>query len=76
MQSPVHSIESLFEQLGLDSSQQAIDAFIVKHSPLPARVKLHEAEFWNKSQQTFLRQTIKEDADWAEIVDQFDARLR
>ena len=76
MYTPIHSISSLFEQLGLGSSQKEMNAFIVAHSPLPAKIKLYDAGFWNKSQQTFLRQMKEEDADWAEIVDQLDAMLR
>lgn len=76
MYSPIHSINALFEQLGLESSDQAIETFIAEHSPLPAQVKLYEADFWNKSQRTFIQQMKDEDADWAEIVDQLDAMLR
>ena len=76
MYSPIHNITSLFEQLGLPSSDQAIENFIGTHSPLPAQIKLHQAEFWDLSQKTFLKQMKEEDADWAEIVDQLDAMLR
>ena len=76
MYTPIHSISSLFEQLGLGSSEKEMNAFIVANSPLPAEVKLHDADFWNTSQQTFLHQMKQEDADWAEIVDQLDAMLR
>jgi hypothetical protein len=76
MYTPIHSISSLFEQLGLGSSKKEMNAFIAAHSSLPAKVELHDAGFWNKSQQAFLRQMKEEDADWAEIVDQLDAMLR
>jgi hypothetical protein len=76
MYSPIHTITSLFEQLGLPSSDQDIEDFIGKHSPLPPQVKLYQADFWNQSQRTFLKQMKEEDADWAEIVDQLDAMLR
>ncbi len=76
MYSPIHTINALFEQLGLDSTDQDIEAFIAKHSPLPAQTKLHQAPFWDQSQQSFLKQMKEEDADWAEIVDQLDVMLR
>ncbi|MEP3828238.1 MAG: DUF2789 domain-containing protein [Lentilitoribacter sp.] len=76
MYPPTHSIHSLFDQLGLDSSQQGINEFVSKHSPLAADIKLHQANFWNTSQGAFLQQMINEDADWAEIVDELDAMLR
>ena len=76
MESPVHTINALFEQLGLEDSDDAIQMFIEQHKPLASEVALHEAAFWNASQADFLRQAIEEDADWAEVVDQLDAMLR
>ena len=70
------SLACLFEQLGLDNTDQAIQDFISQHSPLPGDVELHEANFWNSSQASFLRQSKDDDADWAEIVDQLDVMLR
>ncbi|WP_372881413.1 DUF2789 domain-containing protein [Psychromonas sp.] len=71
-----HPLSSLFDQLGLDSTDSEIERFIKKNAPLRAGVKLHEADFWNTAQSNFLKQAKEEDADWAEIVDQLDAMLR
>jgi len=71
-----HSLASLFDQLGLDSTDQAIEGFIKRHAPLPGDLALHDADFWSASQASFIRQAKDEDADWAEIVDQLDAMLR
>lgn len=76
MEMPIHSITSLFDQLGLDSDDKAIEDFINCHKPLPGGVELHKADFWSESQASFLKQVIDEDADWAEIVDQLDVMLR
>jgi len=76
MESPIHSIVSLFDQLGLESTDQAIDAFINLNRPLPGRLALYEADFWNSSQAACLKEMKDEDADWSEIVDQLDTRLR
>jgi hypothetical protein len=76
MYSPIHSIHSLFDQLGLASYDEAINAFVAKNGTLPGGIKLHQADFWNEAQKTFLQQMIDEDADWAEIVDELDAKLR
>lgn len=76
MQESIHSVSSLFDQLGMDSSDDAIEQFIATHKPLPAEVKLHEAEFWNDSQASVLKQLKDEDADWAIFVDELDTRLR
>lgn len=76
MDTTIHNLESLFEQLGLDNSEQAIAAFIQIHKPITGDVQLHEADFWSISQAEFLKQSVEEDADWAEIVDHLDAMLR
>ncbi len=76
MEATYHSIGSLFDQLGLNSSEQAIEEFINKNRPLPGSIELHHADFWNASQASFLKQVIDEDADWVEIVDHLDAMLR
>ncbi len=76
METPIHSIASLFKQLGLDSTREAIDAFINTNGSLPGSVALHKADFWNTSQASFLKQAREEDADWVGIVDQLDVMLR
>lgn len=76
MESPIHSLSSLFDQLGLDSSNQAIEDFIDSHRPLDGGIELHRADFWNPAQASFLKQEKDEDADWAEVVDELDALLR
>lgn len=76
MESPVHNLASLFNQLGLDSSEEAIAKFINRNKPLPGSIELHKATIWNDSQASFLKQVKDDDADWVEIVDQFDAMLR
>ena len=76
MESPIHSLSSLFDQLGLDSTDQAIERFIDDHRPLQGNIELHETGFWSASQASFLKQEKDKDADWAEIVDQLDVLLR
>lgn len=71
-----HSLTSLFDQSGLDSTEQAIQAFIIKNTPLPANIELYEADLWSSAQASFLKQAKDDDADWSEIVDQLDAMLR
>ena len=76
MQSPEHSLPSLFKQLGLPDDPVSIDRFIATHSPLKPELHLADAFFWSKCQADFLRDEILEDADWAEVVDQLDVLLR
>ncbi len=70
-----HSMETLFSQLGLPSSPEAMDAFF-QNNHLPNDIPLEQAAFWSASQAQFIREAISEDSDWAEIVDQMDALLR
>jgi len=76
MELPIHSLTTLFDQLGLDSTDRAIQIFIDDHRPLPGSIELHETGFWNASQASFLKQAKDDDANWALIVDQLDVLLR
>lgn len=70
-----HSIESLFSQLGLANSQQAIEKFCKEHH-LDSDVALEQADFWTAGQAQFIREALEQDSDWCEVVDQLDAQLR
>ena len=76
METSFHTLNALFDQLGLASCDQAIEEFITKNKPLPDSVALYEADLWNASQASFLEQGIDQDADWAEIIDRLDVILR
>ena len=76
MESANHTLKDLFGQLGLPDSHAEIERFISMHRPLDGGVRLADAPFWTSSQATFLRDEINEDADWAELVDQLNLRLR
>jgi len=76
MEKPLHSIVSLFDQLGLNSTEEGINNFINKNGQLLGNIELHQAYFWNTSQATFLKQALDDDADWVEVVNQLDAMLR
>lgn len=69
------TMASLFGQLGLDSSDQAIDRFIEQHKGLNKNQHLNEAPFWTPSQAAFLKNAIEDDADWAEVIDQLNVAL-
>lgn len=68
------TLVTLFEQLGLASDQASIDAFVDKHA-LPEDVKVSEADFWTPQQARFLKEELREDADWAPVVDELNALL-
>lgn len=76
MEAHVHTLNNLFAQLGLGEDEKSIQKFIASHGPLPAQLELFSAPFWSASQAKFLREQIANDADWAEVIDQLDSRLR
>jgi hypothetical protein len=64
----------LFEQLGLDASEQAIALFIATHQ-LNAHTTITQADYWNEGQRQFLAEKIASDGEWAIIVDQLNESL-
>jgi hypothetical protein len=76
MEPPVHRFVDLFRQLGLADRPADIDAFLMQHRPLRATTPLADAPFWSPVQSQFLREGIANNADWAQMVDTLDVRLR
>jgi hypothetical protein len=72
----MHTMNALFDQLGLPSDKAAIERFVAAHAPIEGGTRLHRAPFWTKAQSDFLRDEILEDADWAVVIDELDADLR
>lgn len=72
----IHPFRELFAQLGLPSDVASIAKFIQVHSPLPGHIALPDADFWTPAQADFLRETLQEDAEWANQVDQLSEALR
>ncbi|WP_174873051.1 DUF2789 domain-containing protein [Vogesella oryzae] len=68
MDTSSHDLQGLFKQLGLPADAHAIRAFIASH-PLAHETNIEEAPFWSPSQAAFLKQSLDEDAEWAEAVD-------
>ncbi|WP_296262440.1 MULTISPECIES: DUF2789 domain-containing protein [unclassified Pseudomonas] len=68
------TLATLFEQLGLESDEASIDSFIGQH-PLSNDVKLIDAEFWTQQQAIFLKEKLRQDDDWAPVVDELNQRL-
>lgn len=76
MDTSIHTMQTLFCQLGMASDEEQINAFIEKHRPLPRNIALSEAAFWNEAQAAFLAEAVAEDSDWCELVDELDCLLR
>lgn len=76
MDTSKHSLNTLFEQLGMPSDNASIEKFVAQHSPLPGEIALQDAPFWSESQSHFLEEGLEDDSDWAETIDELDAMLR
>ena len=75
MDTTKHDINTLFAQLGLPNSDEQIDAFIASHE-LEDTTLLQEASFWDEAQQHFLTESLAQDGDWSEVIDELDVRIR
>ena len=58
-----------------DFLDEEIAEFFETHRGLNKSQHLHEAPYWNESQSAFLKDSILEDAAWAEVIDQLNAEL-
>jgi hypothetical protein len=76
MEHSYHPFSELFAQLGLPTDVDGIRDFLIRHSPLPETLRLEDAPFWTPAQAMLLRDSILQDADWAEVVDQLNVALR
>ena len=70
------SLSDLFGQLGLEADAKSIDAFIDKHKGLAHHIHIEDAPFWSQAQASFIQCSLTEDAEWAELIDQLNNRLR
>ena len=71
---PEYKMNELFAQLGLDSSDEAIDSF-VENNKLAKEEKLIEAAVWNDNQRAFLQEEWNKDAAWVEVIDDLNVRM-
>ena len=68
------TINMLFEQMGMDGDDAAVEQFI-QENQLPQSVQLSDAPFWSDSQRKFLKEEYHADAGWIEIIDELNTRL-
>lgn len=71
---PDYNMNELFAQLGLESSDEAIDKFI-EENQMAKEEKLTESPIWNDNQRAFLNEEWHKDAAWVEIIDELNVRL-
>lgn len=71
---PEYTMNELFAQLGLDSSDEAIDSF-VEANQLSKEEKLTESKVWTDNQRIFLQEEWEKDAEWVEVIDDLNVRM-
>jgi len=76
MEQPVHTLNGLFAQLGLPDSDADIAEFVERHKPVGRSTPLYQLSIFSSAQQSFLRESLQADADWAEVIDVLDGMLR
>jgi hypothetical protein len=67
-------MQTLFQQLGLPSEDEQIEAFIDKHS-LGHSERIEQASFWTPAQAGFIKESYDQDSDWTELIDHLDTQL-
>lgn len=75
MDRSVHTMNTLFEQLGLPDDDSYIDQFIRTHTIFSQKIRLDEATFWTASQANFIKESLDNDSDWSEVVDELNVQL-
>jgi Protein of unknown function (DUF2789) len=70
------TMNQLFAQLGLPDDDDSIRAFVKANRPLPMTVRLYEAPFWTPGQAQLIEQKLKDDGEWALLIDTLNAQLR
>ncbi|MDR3369932.1 DUF2789 family protein [Rhodoferax sp.] len=76
MNKPIHHFSELFAQLGLPNDAQSIAQFLTSHASMARGVRLPDAPFWTSSQAAFLRESLNQDSDWSDQVDQLSEALQ
>jgi hypothetical protein len=71
-----HSFTDLFAQLGLPNDEQSIADFLILHTTKEKDFRLPDLPFWTVSQAAFLRQSLVQDSEWSQLVDQLSGALR
>ena len=74
LEEPVYDLAGLFDQLGLPGDPESIERFVERHRLAPDQ-PIETASFWNPAQAEFLREELRKDADWAEVIDELNALL-
>jgi hypothetical protein len=74
MEAEQHHMSTLFAQLGLPNDEQSITEFVQQHTLTP-KTPIWEAPFWNSAQARFLHESLHQNAEWCEIIDELNILL-
>ncbi|MCT8126834.1 DUF2789 domain-containing protein [Alishewanella sp. BS5-314] len=74
MDTSLHDLSTLFDQLGLENSPEQIQDFVRQHK-ISAGTALADAPFWNSAQASFLREGWRADSDWSDVIDELNTLL-
>lgn len=72
IESHFHRFSELFAQLGLANDDDSIQAFVLDVAPLPPNTRIEDAPCWTPAQAALLRESLRNDADWAVVVDRLN----
>ena len=75
METGIHTMSDLFDQLGLPSDEESIATFIATHRTTAVNFSLPDVTVWSPAQAKFLREAIAADADWAIPAEQLSQAL-
>lgn len=71
-----HNLNSLFEQLGIPSTDDEIMNFLLNNNKVPSHIQIHQAKFWSPAQAEFIRTALAENSSWSGVIGSLDTLLR
>ena len=71
-----HTMNDLYQQLGVGTQEAAIAAFIQSHQLAKTSKPVQYADCFTQHQQAFMQQAYEQDADWVALIEQLDVLLR
>lgn len=68
------TMHDLFDQIGLDSDEESLEAYLIEHHLEPDEA-LEDAKFLSEQQIQALTEMRDDDAEWSELIDELDSYL-
>jgi hypothetical protein len=76
MNQAMYHFSELFAQLGLPSEPGEVIHFLTTHRSMSTGFRLPDAPYWTPSQASFLRESLMQDSDCSDVVDQLSGALQ